>query len=159
LQHLDFAEAGSAKLQQQIESLQSAKLISSQQAKMVDLRTIQWLLESDLGALLKTHRQKLMREVPFALACAPDGSTAGDGIDPMDRIMVRGRIDLLLPLPQGLAIVDYKTDNVSGQWIEQRKESYRAQMQLYRRAIEQVAGQTVADVYLVFLSARQIMKL
>jgi ATP-dependent helicase/nuclease subunit A len=159
LQHLDFADSGSEKLQRQIESLQSMKLISSQQAKMVDLKTIQWLLESDLGGILKTHRQKLMREVPFALACGPDGSAAVDGGDPMDRIMVRGRIDLLLPLPDGLAIVDYKTDNVSGQWIEQRRESYRGQMQLYRRAIEQVAGQKVAAVYLVFLSARQIMKL
>lgn len=159
LQHLDFADAGPEQLQRQIESLQSARLISPQQAKMVDVRTLQWLLESDLGALLKTHRQKLMREVPFALACGPQGSAPDDGVDPMDRIMVRGRIDLLLPLPEGLAIVDYKTDNVSKQGIDQRAEGYRAQMQLYRRAIEQVAGQKVADVYLVFLSARQIMKL
>jgi len=160
LQHLDFASTGEAcELQRQIEAMQSARLISARQAKLVDLRTVQWLLESDLGALLRSHRQNLMREVPFALARGPDGCAPPNGGDPMDLIMVRGRIDLLAPLPQGLAIVDYKTDNVSSQWIAQRAGSYHAQMGLYRQAIEQVAGHKVAAVHLVFLNARQIMTL
>jgi ATP-dependent exoDNAse (exonuclease V) beta subunit len=100
-----------------------------------------------------------MREVPFALAWGADGCAPPNGGDPMDLIMVRGRIDLLVPLPQGLAIVDYKTDNVGSQWIAQRAGSYRAQMGLYRQAIEQVVGQMVAAVHLVFLNARQIMTL
>jgi ATP-dependent helicase/nuclease subunit A len=159
LQHLDFSDGGPEQLRRQIESMQSAGHISPQQMKMVDRDAIRWLLETELGGLLKAHRQKLMREVPFAVACGPDGSPPADGVDPMDRVMVRGRIDLLLPLPHGLAIVDYKTDRVSGEWITQRKDAYRAQMQLYRRALEQVAGQKVAEVHLVFLAARQIESL
>jgi len=160
LQHLDFASAGEpGDLQRQIDAMQSARLISARQAKLVDLGTVQWLLESELGALLRTHRQNLMREVPFALARCPDGCAPANGGDPMDLIMVRGRIDLLLPLPEGLAIVDYKTDNLTREWIAQRADSYRAQMGLYREAIERVAAQKVAAVHLVFLSARHMMQL
>jgi ATP-dependent helicase/nuclease subunit A len=160
LQHLDFAAADMpGDLPRQIDAMQSAKLISAREAKLVDQRTVRWLLESDLGTLLKTHRSNLMREVPFALARGPDGCAPVNGGEAMDLVMVRGRIDLLLPLPQGLAIVDYKTDNLTSQWIAQRTDSYRAQMEMYRQAVEEVAGQKVAAVYLVFLNARQIMTL
>ena len=35
------------------------------------------------------------------------------GIDPADQPMIRGRLDLLLPLEDGHVIVDYKTDAVN----------------------------------------------
>ncbi len=59
--------------------------------------------------------------------------------DPLDQIMIRGRIDLLVRSPQGLSIVDYKTDNVSGPEMDARVETYSKQMRFYAKAIEKIA--------------------
>ncbi len=60
--------------------------------------------------------------------------------------MIRGRIDLLIPTAGGVALVDYKTDNVAGAALEQRAEGYKQQMRLYAKAIRTVAkAQIVGD--------------
>ena len=72
--------------------------------------------------------------------------------------MVRGRIDLLVPTESGWMIVDYKTDNVSGDVLEERTTLYTGQLDHYRNAIRKITGATSVDAVLVFLTARQIRK-
>ena len=71
--------------------------------------------------------------------------------------MLRGRIDLLLRDHGQYTIVDYKTDDVSGEQIEFRKDSYRPQVQLYREAVRRIAGVDVAGVFLVFLDTEDCL--
>jgi ATP-dependent helicase/nuclease subunit A len=73
--------------------------------------------------------------------------------------MARGRIDLLLPDDRGFTLIDYKTDRVTPDSIDQRADTYRSQLDLYRRAIEQVTGKPVHTAHLVFLAARQVLTL
>src|SRR5208282_3512408 len=76
----------------QIDSMIQRKLISPGQAALVDRQALAWFLGTDLARLLRQRNNFLMREIPFALAESPGGETRAD---PLDRIMVRGRIDLL----------------------------------------------------------------
>jgi ATP-dependent exoDNAse (exonuclease V) beta subunit len=99
--------------------------------------------------MLKSHAATLLREIPFAAA----QSTSPD---PLDAVMIRGRIDLLLPTPNGVAIIDYKTDRISPSAVDSRAQTYRAQIETYRTALERVARQTITAVYLVFLTPRII---
>jgi ATP-dependent helicase/nuclease subunit A len=156
LQHWDFAASagGGKEMARQIDEMISRKLISEADAKLVDRPAIEWLLASSVGELLRANHGSLMREVPFALAQSGGKSPRSD--DPMDQLMVRGRIDLLLETSKGLSIVDYKTDNVQGEHIAPRVELYRKQMELYRKSIRQIAGKEVAAIYLVFLKPRLI---
>ncbi len=103
-------------------------------------------------------RSGRMREIPFGLAAGPDGSAPNPADDPMDQVMIRGRIDLLVPVDGKVSVVDYKTDHVTGPEITFRAQTYGNQMRLYRQAIEQVARQTIDSVYLVFLNPRQILR-
>ena len=82
---------------------------------------------------------------------APDLSSD----DPQDRMMIRSRIDVLIETPDGLQIVDYKTDRVREDGIEARAEMYRPQMEMYRKAIETITGRKVTAIHMVFLSARR----
>jgi ATP-dependent helicase/nuclease subunit A len=77
----------------------------------------------------------------------------------MDQIMVRGRLDLLIPVGDEFVIVDYKTDRVSGEELKQRAELYRRQLQLYADAIQRITGKKVTQTILVFLHPREIRRL
>jgi ATP-dependent helicase/nuclease subunit A len=66
---------------------------------------------------------------------------------------VEGYIDLLVETPDGLVVVDYKTDRVTSDAERAVKaEHYRPQLRAYARALSQVPDLTVASGSLLFLS-------
>jgi ATP-dependent helicase/nuclease subunit A len=161
LQHLDFTRScNTADLRGQLDDLIARRLIAPAAAKSVDLDSICWLVGSPVGELLRTHANTTRRELPLYLALAPteiDPQATSD--DPADQVMVRSRADALVRTPDGLQIVDYKTDRVDERTIDARVDYYRPQMDLYRRAIHALTGHPVAQVHLVFLSARRVITL
>jgi ATP-dependent helicase/nuclease subunit A len=84
----------------------------------------------------------LFREVPFSIFL--DGS------------LVEGKIDLLFKEERGWVIVDYKTDEVSGEALEQRLQSYRDQGLWYARAIREAAGCEVKEVAFFFVRSGEV---
>ncbi len=157
LQYFNFAaDPGLSEIERQIADLVKRKLLPSEYAKLVDRDAVLWFLKSELGNMIRAGHAGLIREVPFALM-HPADDCPGD--DPADQIMIRGRIDLLVPSASGLSIVDYKTDKVTGVELDQRVETYRRQMRFYADAIRTVARREIAAVYLVFLSPRRFVKM
>jgi ATP-dependent helicase/nuclease subunit A len=153
LTHLDFAADD---LDGQIDSMVERKRISAEQAAAVDRDSIRWLLSSEIGALLKANATQLRREVPVHFAAvATDHPEASD---PQDRIMVRGRIDVLVPGKGGVTLIDYKTDNVSAEQAPDRARQYAEQLNQYRAAIERITGMPVEATYLVFLKPRIVLQ-
>jgi ATP-dependent exoDNAse (exonuclease V) beta subunit len=71
--------------------------------------------------------------------------------------MVRGRIDVLLPLPQGCVIVDYKADRMGIESAIALEAAYREQLRQYGIAVERLSGHAVVRKSLVFLSERRIV--
>jgi ATP-dependent helicase/nuclease subunit A len=155
LQHLDFAVPPfEAAIGAQVEAMVARRLLAPAQAELVDIASIRWFLESELGEQLRARHQDLVREQPFYLASDHPGCTSDN---PLDRLMVRGRIDLMLVEPDGCSIIDYKTDRVDETTLPQRREHYATQVGLYRRALEAATTQPVKAIHLVFLAARQIV--
>jgi len=154
LQHLDFR--GREDLDRQIESLIDRRLILPAQAALVDRPSVMWMLESEIGRMLREHSDLLRREIAVYFAAAPDPAPPEASCDPLDRVMVRGRLDVLIPAPDGAIILDYKTDDVSADTMAARAESYAGQMRQYRDAIAQITGMPVARTALVFLKPRLV---
>ena len=98
-----------------METLVTDGRLSKTLADSVDLDGIEWLMSSDIMQRIRSS-PTILREVPFALAVeappAENRSTPGGAAaiaDPLDRIMVRGRIDLLSLVADGTAtILDLK---------------------------------------------------
>jgi ATP-dependent helicase/nuclease subunit A len=68
---------------------------------------------------------------------------------------VEGFIDLLFEGPQGLVVVDYKTDSArSTEDIDRAMERYRLQGATYALALEVALGKPVAEVRFVFTEPR-----
>ncbi len=155
LQHLDFSRpCDTGDLRAQLDSLLARRLIPPGSARMVDLDSICWFVSTPVGGRLRRHHHDIRRELAVYFPRSPEDAPAS--ASPADRVMIRSRIDVLLPTPDGVQIVDYKTDRVTRQTIDQCIEAYRQQMDLYREAIQALLGQPPATIHLVFLHPRII---
>ena len=84
---------------------------------------------------------KLYREQPFVLGV--DASEIYPEDKSGEKILVQGIIDVFFEEPDGLVVLDYKTDKVrSGQEL---KEKYHAQLDYYARALEQLLEKPVKE--------------
>jgi ATP-dependent helicase/nuclease subunit A len=152
LQHLDFRRrCDAADLAAQLADLVERRLVAPAQASAVDVASVEWLMQSAAGQLLRAHAGELRRELPVFLAERPHESS-----DPLDQVMHRGRIDVLIPLPDGGVVIDYKTDRVAAADVPRHAELYAAQVAAYRRGVERITGKAVRQVLLVFLDARVV---
>ncbi len=159
LQHLDFGRVTSASdVARQIASLQESGVLNDTDAAMVDHESIRWFLDTPLGRMMRNHAGLLMRELPFALAVPPESATTSETIpQPLDQIMVRGRLDAVISTNTGLVIVDYKTDIArTADSVRYLTRLYAPQTQWYAKALRKITGRDVAGIHLVFLTARQI---
>ncbi len=109
LEHFDFSRAADVRsINAQIAALVDAHKLSADQKKMVDVSTIQWFLSDEIGSLIQKHAGNLTRELSVYFAISSDAVTGNSSDDPMDQVMIRGRLDLLIETAEGLVIVDYK---------------------------------------------------
>ncbi|MEX2236968.1 MAG: UvrD-helicase domain-containing protein [Dehalococcoidia bacterium] len=76
------------------------------------------------------------KEVPFAMA--------------RDGRLLEGFVDLVIREPDGLVLVDFKSDNVPGAGVGERAGGYRLQACLYALACEELTGQKVKEFVFYF---------
>ncbi len=77
---------------------------------------------------------------------------------PVEGTVVEGYIDLLYRTPDGLVVVDYKTDYIPDEDVdalEAKIDRYQYQLAAYSLAVEQSVGEEVARCVLVFARAGQ----
>jgi ATP-dependent helicase/nuclease subunit A len=66
-------------------------------------------------------------------------------VDSEELVLVQGIIDVYFEEEDGLVLLDYKTDYVEKNQGEKLVEKYRAQLQWYKRALEQMTGKKVKE--------------
>ncbi len=80
-------------------------------------------------------------------------SKNGDGDGRIrDTIIIQGIIDMLIKTPQGLVIIDFKTDNITSGQVRERAEFYRRQLDLYSRAASAILKSESIAKWLYFLT-------
>lgn len=150
LQYMDFSKGGSeAGIREQAELLLDRGFISRREAEAVDVKAVRKLFDSELGRRIMSC-EKVLREFRFSLLCdAGDiyGQAAGE------KLLLQGVVDCCLEEPDGLVIIDYKTDRLrSRDEIARRSERYRAQLLSYAWAMERIQGKKVKQCLLYFIS-------
>jgi len=76
-----------------------------------------------------------------------------------DTIIVQGIIDMLIQTPQGLVVIDFKTDNISPSQAPQRAELYRGQLDLYAKAASSILKTPTVGKSLYFLAPRRAVEI
>jgi len=146
MQHLDYNRED---IEAQIEEMVERDLLTEQQAKTVDIDRIRRFLKSPLGKRMLTSKS-INREVPFniEIPCYELYREMGDAVCHGETILLQGVIDCYFEEPDGIVLVDYKTDYVSPGNFEMIKERYRVQIYYYARALEMLSGKKVKEKYI-----------
>ena len=102
-------------------------------------RLVRWTLRESQAMQRARAAARALREVPFAMA--------------LDGTVLEGFVDLLVETPEGIEIVDWKTDQIPAEGVPERLRGYELQAGLYVLGIEAATGRRVTAVTYVFASA------
>ncbi len=151
LQHMDFSRGCSQEgIRQEIERLRAAKYLSEREADAVDAGAIEQLFRSPLGKRMLAAADPL-REFRFSLLLDAEALYPGAA---GEELLLQGVVDCCLKEPDGLVIIDYKTDSVRGaEEISARAAHYRGQLTAYAAALRRILDLPVKECILFFLSA------
>jgi ATP-dependent helicase/nuclease subunit A len=114
-------------------------------AERINCGSIMGFFESELGRTVLDSRNSIWRDWPFTFAL-PAEQGCGD-----DTIIVQGIIDMLVRGPEGLLVIDFKTDEINAKQVRERAELYREQLEFYGRAAEVILKEKVLGKWLYFL--------
>jgi ATP-dependent helicase/nuclease subunit A len=146
LQFLDFSQCTDLdSTKQAISALVTARHLTEEQAASVEPAQILGFLTSPLGKRMQAS-QSMMREFKFSVLA--DGTKFGAY---GGSLLLQGVVDCCWEEPDGLVILDFKTDRIRASVVEDRAERYHAQLQAYRYAMEQVMERPVQSCWLYFL--------
>lgn len=73
---------------------------------------------------------------------------------PKDQVIIQGVIDCLVEEPQGLLLVDFKTDRVTEASAARVALNYQVQIEQYCQAARAIFGHDVREAYLYFLQGK-----
>jgi ATP-dependent helicase/nuclease subunit A len=135
-----------------IEKLVEDGAIIQEIASQINVESIATFFKSNLGQIVLDKKTVVWREWPFTFAVPAsqwDESATHQTSD--DFTIVQGIIDLLVKTPEGLVIIDFKTDDVSADGAAKRAELYRRQLDLYAQAASIILGREVKSKWLCFL--------
>lgn len=131
------------KLTAAVEQLRQEGRLTDEMAECIRPRDILRFLGCGSGRRMAdaARNGKLYKEQPFVL------SVDASEIYPEDRsgekILVQGIIDVYFEEPDGLVVLDYKTDKVKTG--NELKEKYHAQLEYYAQALEQLTEKPVKE--------------
>ena len=132
LQYADFSALESG-YEAELERLTEGGFLSPQQAEAVEKNDIAGFVGSSIYKHIKSC-DKLLREYRFTV------NIAASDIDPEypddESVILQGAIDCMIFEPDGIIIVDYKTDKVHS--MSELKSRYARQLQLYKKAADQL---------------------
>jgi len=130
-------------------------VITEAVAECIDTEAIMAFFESRLGRMMLDDKNKVWREWPFTFALPASefsDSSHESRVASDELIVVQGIIDMLALTPRGLAIIDFKTDNITAEEVTQRAELYRRQLELYGRAASAILKTKLVGKWLYFLT-------
>jgi len=158
---LDLAKPVTTEAIEQLKAqLITEQAIDKVVAEHIDTKSIMTFFESELGRTALDTNSTVWREWPFTFAlptsffarATPAPSGVEESGERRDTIIIQGIIDMLVKIPDGLLVIDFKTDAVTAEEAPQRAEFYRQQLDLYARAAAAILNSQILNKWLYFLT-------
>ena len=121
---------------------------------MIDCRVIWRFLRSDLGKRMSLAQKegRLSKEQQFVMGIPAKDMGKGDS---EELVLIQGIIDAWIEEPEGLVLIDYKTDRVNPGDEELLISRYGTQLDYYSRALEQIKKKPVREKILYSLTLQK----
>jgi ATP-dependent helicase/nuclease subunit A len=130
----------------EIRRLVEERFITPEQGAMVEPAAMAEFFQTPLGSKLRTSQQ-VLREFKFSIL--DDASQYGDGLEG-EHVLLQGVVDCALIEPDGITIVDFKTDYVTKDTIDEITQRYRPQVETYADALCRIFGLPIKEKALYY---------
>jgi ATP-dependent helicase/nuclease subunit A len=146
-------------LEKQIQEMVIKDLLTLKQAESIDTGKIRRFINSDLGRRVLSC-DSINREVPFyiEIPCRELYPDIGEDMG-HEPVLLQGVIDCFFEEPDGLVLIDYKTDHVPQGKEDMIKERYATQISYYSKALETITGKEVKERYIYLFTNGEIIDL
>ncbi|MGF7046088.1 ATP-dependent helicase/nuclease subunit A [Paenibacillus sp. DS2015] len=152
------------------------QIVTKEQADMIQPTEVAAMFASDIGARLMSATW-VAREMPFSYGISAVEAHQGlhfvkNQLQDESRMMIAEQLDKEIVLIQGvvdcifrvegkLILLDYKTDRVIEErgGVEALMERYRFQLELYSKALEDILGEPVGEMWLYFFDGSHVIQL
>ena len=138
-----------------IQDLAARRLLNQEQAEAVDRASIRRFLRSKLAAELR-KAERVEREYRFSLLLP--GADFFAGLDSGEEVLLQGVVDLFAVEGGAVTVVDFKTDYVTEDTLEEKVETYRPQLAAYSAALERILEMPVKKRALYFFRTGQTVE-
>ena len=157
MEYLDFDKTDTPEaIRGEIDRLVRQAYLTPEQGAAADPGAIAAFFQSPLGREV-CGAAELHREFKFSVLVPAADYVPNTG--PEERVLLQGVVDCWFETADGITLVDFKTDRVPAAQAADRAETYRTQMEVYSRAMEEVTGRKVTRRALWFFRAGKAVEL
>ena len=146
LQYADFSKLVSEP-ENEIINVRDAGYITDEQANAISADNISEFTKSSIFSRIM-RADKILREYQFTVYI--DASDVSEEYTCNDKVVLQGAIDCLIFEPDGITVLDYKTDKE--QDIKALGRRYEKQLVLYKKAAEQLFDMHVKNCVIYSLT-------
>ena len=154
MQRLNYDRVSTiSEIKAQIEEMVLDNSLTEKEASTVWYKKIYNFFNSNLGKrLLKAYKDERLvsRELPFftELSSVEYKPELNKDVYVDEKIRLQGIIDCFFGEEDGIVLLDYKTDYVEEEKVDEIIERYRAQLKYYKDALEKITEKRVKESYL-----------
>ena len=155
LQYIRYdACATLSSVEQELDRLKDRGFLTEEQRRMVSAERIAEFFASPIGCKLRDGTEYL-REFKFSIL--DDGSHYDPTLEG-EQVLLQGVVDCALLEPDGITVVDFKTDFVTADNVDEAAARYRVQVDTYADALRRIYGRPIKAAYLYFFRLGRFVK-
>lgn len=155
MQYIDFDRCVSEDaIRNEINRLVNQSFITQDDADLIDPKVIMRLFDTPLGRKLQSA-DCLLREFKFSVL-VDAGKYVADVTD--EKILLQGVVDCAVIEPDGITVVDFKTDRVSEITLHDLCENYSGQVKAYSDALSKIYQLPVKASWLYFFQINRFVQ-
>ncbi|MCL2366794.1 MAG: UvrD-helicase domain-containing protein [Oscillospiraceae bacterium] len=147
LQHIHFEKCGDVSgIEAQIDELAQNGVLTPEQAQAIEVERLTNFFRSDIGKRIQSA-QTLRREFKFSLLYPAEHFYPGGGDD---EILLQGVVDCFIEEEGALTVIDFKTDYVTDETLEEKALYYAPQLHAYSDALRRITNKPVKERVIYF---------
>ena len=155
MEHIRFDRCADVTfVDREIARLVQEGLLTEQQSSMVNSMQIAEFFKTDLGKRMR-ESANILREFKFSIL---DDGTHYDRELHGEKILLQGVVDCALIEPDGITVLDFKTDSVTADTVEEVAKQYHLQVSTYAQAISKIYGKPIKKALLYFFQVGKFIE-
>ena len=149
LQYLKYENCGdTSSVAAEIQRLVAEGFLTQEQGELVNAEKLARFFQTEPGRMM-CGGAPCLREFKFSIL--DDGRNYGEGLEG-EQVLLQGVVDCALLEPDGITIIDFKTDRVTEETVDAAADRYRLQVQTYADALSRIYEMPVKRKMLYFFS-------